>query len=241
MKSLFPNASLRQFRWPSVRPANVQRRQKLFWVIARVLGSIHHVQNKGSVHVHKPVDGFSWCRNALPFFFFLPRLRSCLSEQISNAISATSKTNHGVCLPQTWKQPSNVRSFISRRHRWCFTALCWTRAENYKKLQLPLKIPKLNLIPPPPPFFFSCIKPHLFLLRPLWRVCPQDARAFEEWSFYTEHACMCASPAALWVPLLPADSRTTLTAIYPSTGWFLDSKHPNRFFPPTVMYTLIRL
>lgn len=70
MKSLFPNASLRQLRWPSVQPANVQRRQKLFWVIARVLGSIHHVQNKGSVHVHKPVDGFSWCRNALSFFFF---------------------------------------------------------------------------------------------------------------------------------------------------------------------------
>lgn len=53
--------------------------------------------------------------------------------------------------PVTWKQPSNVHSFISRRHRWCFTALCWTRADNYKKLQLPLKIPKLALIFP---FFF---------------------------------------------------------------------------------------
>lgn len=30
--------------------------------------------------------------------------------------------------PVTWKQPSNLRSFISRRNRWCFTALCWTRA-----------------------------------------------------------------------------------------------------------------
>lgn len=65
MKSLFPNATLTQLRWPSVQPANVQRRQKHFWVIASLLGSIDHVQKKGSVRVHEQLDGFSRCRKAL--------------------------------------------------------------------------------------------------------------------------------------------------------------------------------
>lgn len=149
MKSLFPNASLRQLRWPSVQPANVQRRQKLFWVIASVLGSIYHVQNKGSAHVHKPVDGSSWCRNALSFFTQTSWL--FVGANLKGNFSYLKDKPQSLS-PVMWKQPSNVCSFISRRHRWCFTALCWTRADNYKKLQLPLKIPKLALIFPI--FFF---------------------------------------------------------------------------------------
>lgn len=158
MKSLFPNASLRQLRWPSVQPANVQRRQKHFWVIESLLGSIDHVQNKGSVNVHELVDGFIRCRKALSF----PTQTKWLFEgaNLKRSFSYLKARNRSLS-PVTVKQPSNGCSYFSHRHRWLFTALCWTRADNYKKHQLPLKTPKLALI------FFFCMKPHLFLRRPL--------------------------------------------------------------------------
>lgn len=115
--------------------------------------------------------------------------------------------------PVTWKQPSNVRSFISRRHRWCFTALCWTRADNYKKLQLPLKIPKLALIFP---FFF-------FLVQSLICSCSD---LFEEFvprmhlplrsGPFIQNMGRCASPAALW------SLCSLLTLAYPDSHLSID-------------------
>lgn len=117
MKSLFAIASLRQLRWPSVQTANVQRRQRHFWVIVSLLGSIHHVQNKGSVH--KLVDGFSQCREAVD--------RSKYHMQF---YLRQSKTPLFVC----YNVEAAFRHVLlfSRRHRWCFTVLCWPRAHNYK-------------------------------------------------------------------------------------------------------------
>lgn len=114
MKSLFAIASLRQLRWPSVQTANVQRRQKHFWVIVSLLGSIHHVQNKGAVH---ELDGF------------VERL--LIGVNITcNFSYVKAKTPSLSAI--TRKQPSDMCSFFSCRHRWWFTVLCWPHAHNYK-------------------------------------------------------------------------------------------------------------
>lgn len=141
--------------------------------------------------------------------------------------------------PVTWKQPSNVRSFISRRHRWCFTALCWTRADNYKKLQLPLKIPKLALIFP---FFFLYKASFVPAQTSLKSLSPGRACLLRRGPFI-QNMGRCASPAALWVPLLSADSRTPWQPFIHRLGGFqtANTQTGSSLLPPTVMYTQIRL
>lgn len=73
------------------------------------------------------------------------------------------------------KQPSDMCSFFSRRHRWCFTVLCWPHAHNYKNFICHQKSPNWLWL------FFLHKASFFLLLRPLWGACPQDAGVFEEW------------------------------------------------------------
>lgn len=131
------------------------------------------------------------------------------------------------------KQPSDMCSFFPRRHRWCFTVLCWPHAHNDKNFIFHQKSP--NWL-----WLFFLYKASFFPLpRPLWGACSQDAGVYEERLSNTR---MLTTGI---VQLLSA-SNTEISGAHSDAhlsinGFVADWKHPNRIFRLTVMYAWIRL